>query len=117
MAGHSRPKDGVLSHAYVPAIHVLDLATWILQLGSCNVAKTWMPATSAGMTNETYSAASAAPPCAFDQPAGSPMNFSTSANIFASNFPLALATDSTSFQVVSACSVTPRSPRIFLPCG
>jgi hypothetical protein len=22
MAGHSRPKDGVLSHAYVPAIHV-----------------------------------------------------------------------------------------------
>jgi hypothetical protein len=21
MAGHSRPKDGVLSHAYVPAIH------------------------------------------------------------------------------------------------
>jgi len=23
MAGHSRPKDGVLSHAYVPAIHAL----------------------------------------------------------------------------------------------
>jgi hypothetical protein len=23
MPGHSRPKDGVLSHAYVPAIHVL----------------------------------------------------------------------------------------------
>jgi hypothetical protein len=23
MAGRSRPKDGVLSHAYVPAIHVL----------------------------------------------------------------------------------------------
>ena len=23
MAGHSRPKDGVLSHAYVPAIYVL----------------------------------------------------------------------------------------------
>jgi hypothetical protein len=22
MAGHSRPKDGVLSHAYVPAIYV-----------------------------------------------------------------------------------------------
>jgi hypothetical protein len=22
MAGHSRPKDGVLAHAYVPAIHV-----------------------------------------------------------------------------------------------
>jgi hypothetical protein len=26
MAGHSRPKDGVLSHAYVPAIHVLFAA-------------------------------------------------------------------------------------------
>jgi hypothetical protein len=26
MAGHSRPKDGVLSHAYVPAIHVLFFA-------------------------------------------------------------------------------------------
>ena len=25
MAGHSRPKDGVLSHAYVPATHVLAL--------------------------------------------------------------------------------------------
>jgi hypothetical protein len=24
MPGHSRPKDGVLSHAYVPGIHVLD---------------------------------------------------------------------------------------------
>jgi hypothetical protein len=23
LAGHSRPKDGVLSHAYVPAIHIL----------------------------------------------------------------------------------------------
>jgi len=23
MPGHSRPKDGVLSHAYVPGIHVL----------------------------------------------------------------------------------------------
>jgi hypothetical protein len=23
MAGHSRPKDGVLLHAFVPAIHVL----------------------------------------------------------------------------------------------
>jgi len=41
MAGHSRPKDGVLSHAYVPAIHVF----------SCfHALKTWMPATSAGMT-------------------------------------------------------------------
>ena len=39
MAGHSRPKDGVLSHAYVPAIHAFLLVT-----------KTWMPATSAGMT-------------------------------------------------------------------
>ncbi len=27
MAGHSRPKDGVLSHAYVPAIHVFLRAT------------------------------------------------------------------------------------------
>jgi hypothetical protein len=27
MAGHSRPKDGVLSHAYVPAIDVFDAAT------------------------------------------------------------------------------------------
>jgi len=25
MAGHSRPKDGVLSPAYVPAIHVFAL--------------------------------------------------------------------------------------------
>jgi len=24
MAGHSRPKDGTLSHAYVPAIRVFD---------------------------------------------------------------------------------------------
>jgi hypothetical protein len=28
-------------------------------------------------STRNYSAASAAPPCAFDQPAGSPMNFST----------------------------------------
>ena len=40
MAGQSRPKDGVASLAYVPAIHVFL------------VAKTWMPATSAGMTME-----------------------------------------------------------------
>src|SRR5947208_2531675 len=40
MAGHSRPKDGVASLAYVPAIHAVL------------VAKAWMPATSAGMTNE-----------------------------------------------------------------
>ncbi len=26
MPGHSRPKDGVLSHAYVPGIHVLFVA-------------------------------------------------------------------------------------------
>jgi hypothetical protein len=41
MAGHSRSKNGVASLAYVPAIYVfLD----------GNTAKTWMPATSAGMT-------------------------------------------------------------------
>jgi hypothetical protein len=40
MAGHSCPKDGVASLAYDPAIHVL-LA-----------AKTWMPGTRPGMTNE-----------------------------------------------------------------
>ncbi len=39
MAGHSRPKDGVLSHAYVSAIHVV----------LC-VAKPWMPDTRPGMT-------------------------------------------------------------------
>jgi hypothetical protein len=41
MAGHSRSKNGVASLAYVPAIHVLLPAA----------KKTWMPATSAGMTN------------------------------------------------------------------
>ena len=41
MAGHSRPKDGVATLAYVPAIHA--------SFG----AKAWMPATSAGMTVET----------------------------------------------------------------
>jgi hypothetical protein len=41
MAGHSCPKDGVLSHAYVPAIQVFE---------DCQALKTWMPATSAGMT-------------------------------------------------------------------
>jgi hypothetical protein len=25
MVGHSRPKDGVLPHAYVPAIHALEV--------------------------------------------------------------------------------------------
>jgi len=39
MAGHSRSKNGVASLAYVPAIHVL-----------LTRRKTWMPATSAGMT-------------------------------------------------------------------
>jgi hypothetical protein len=24
IAGHSRPKDGVLSHAYIPAIHIFS---------------------------------------------------------------------------------------------
>ena len=41
MAGLSRPKDGVASLAYVPAIHVL--------LASAAV-KTWMPGTRPGMT-------------------------------------------------------------------
>src|SRR5207245_4388206 len=58
-----------------------------------------------------YSAAAVAtPPWAFDQPAGSCMNLSISASFAASNLPLALATASTSHQVASACSVTPRSP-------
>ncbi len=39
MRGHSCPKDGVASLAYVPRIHVFGSAS-----------KTWMPATSAGMT-------------------------------------------------------------------
>jgi hypothetical protein len=43
MAGHSRPKDGVASLAYVPAIH---------ELLSFAAVKAWMPATSAGMTME-----------------------------------------------------------------
>jgi hypothetical protein len=41
MAGHSRPKDGVASLAYVPAIHALLRR------------QAWMPATSAGMTVES----------------------------------------------------------------
>ena len=40
MAGPSRPKDGVLSHAYVPAIHVFI------------PIKTWMPGTRPGMTEK-----------------------------------------------------------------
>jgi len=39
MAWLSRPKDGVLSHAYVPAIHVFVAAL-----------KTWMTGTRLGMT-------------------------------------------------------------------
>jgi hypothetical protein len=42
MAGHSRPKDGVATLAYVPAIHAL----------TSSQSKAWMPATSAGMTVE-----------------------------------------------------------------
>jgi hypothetical protein len=43
MAGHSRPKDGVASLAYDPAIHVFKRN---------RKSKTWMPATSAGMTKK-----------------------------------------------------------------
>jgi hypothetical protein len=45
MAGHSRSKNGVLSHAYVPAIHVFAFA---------QIVKTWMPGIKPGMTVETY---------------------------------------------------------------
>jgi hypothetical protein len=41
MPGLSRPKDGVLSHAYVLAIHVLRCAT----------RKTWMAGTSPAVTD------------------------------------------------------------------
>jgi hypothetical protein len=41
MAGHSRPKDGVLSHAYVPAIHLFAIGVSM---------KTWMPGIKRGMT-------------------------------------------------------------------
>ena len=41
MAAQSRPKDGVASLAYVPAIHVVLYG---------NDLNSWMPATSAGMT-------------------------------------------------------------------
>jgi hypothetical protein len=40
MAGHSRSKNGVLSHAYVPAIHVFLVAH----------PKTWMPGIKPDMT-------------------------------------------------------------------
>ena len=41
MAGHSRSKNGVLSHAYVPAIHVFRFR---------EAAKTWVPGLKPGMT-------------------------------------------------------------------
>jgi hypothetical protein len=44
MAGHSRSKNGVASLAYVPAIHVFFRV---------DMVKTWMPATSAGMTDRS----------------------------------------------------------------
>src|SRR6516162_145414 len=66
----------------------------------------------------SYSAATAAtPPWCFDQAAGSCMNFSTSASFPASNLPLAFATASTSHQVASECSVTPRSRSTFDASG
>jgi hypothetical protein len=40
MPGHSRPKDGVASLAYVPGIHAFGMA-----------AKTWMAGTSPAMTD------------------------------------------------------------------
>jgi hypothetical protein len=46
MAGPSRSKNGVVSLAYDPAIHVFLCR---------NIVKTWMPATSAGMTKEEAS--------------------------------------------------------------
>jgi hypothetical protein len=47
MAGHSRPKDGVLSPAYVPAIHVFALVMAglvpAIHVFSCrSMSKTWM---------------------------------------------------------------------------
>jgi hypothetical protein len=41
MAGRSRSRNGVASLAYVPAIRVF----------AAPASKTWMPATSAGMTS------------------------------------------------------------------
>jgi len=40
MAGHSRPKDGVASLAYVPAIHVLLLAS-VPRRGCPRQARAW----------------------------------------------------------------------------
>jgi hypothetical protein len=50
MAGHSRPKDGVASLAYVPAIHVF------LSVVEKEGRKTWMPGTRPGMTAEFVAA-------------------------------------------------------------
>jgi hypothetical protein len=47
MAGHGRSKEGVALLAYVPAIHVSFLLL--------NESKTWMAATSAGMTERVAS--------------------------------------------------------------
>jgi hypothetical protein len=57
MAGHSRPKDGVLSPAYVPAIHVFalvmaGLVPAIHVFSLWQGGKTWMPGTRPGMTVE-----------------------------------------------------------------
>ena len=49
MPGHSRPKDGVLSHAYVPGIHVFATIQQI---------KTWMAGPSPVMTLENLRFAS-----------------------------------------------------------
>jgi len=56
MAGHSRPKDGVLSHAYVPAsmslIVMAGLVPAIHVLLLWPALKTWMPGIKPGMTVE-----------------------------------------------------------------
>ena len=113
--GHARPAHGFAQrrrhHARAAAAE--PSGYFAIFVG----ARSGGDAAASGNKPVTHSAAVATPPCAFDQPAGSFMNFSTSASILASNFPLALATASTSHQVVSACSVTPRSARIFLPSG
>ena len=48
MPGYSRPKGGVLSHAYVPGIHDL-----------LSLSKTWMAGTSPAMTLFTHSPSTA----------------------------------------------------------
>ena len=59
MAGYSRPKDGVLSPAYVPAIHVFalvmaGLVPAIHVFSLWQGGKTWMPGTRPGMTAERH---------------------------------------------------------------